>query len=66
MKEYSVKWEIDVEANSPEEAARKARAHQTRRGTMATFFEVFYDGGNDRGNMTHHGVDLHLGTCEEL
>ena len=38
--EYRVKWEIDVTADSPEEAARLARAMQTSPDTTATVFDV--------------------------
>jgi len=41
---YRVCWEIDVEADSPEEAAHQARAAQTRRGTTATVFDVYTRG----------------------
>lgn len=40
MSTYRVKWEIDVDADSHEEAARKAQASQIRPGTTATYFEV--------------------------
>lgn len=35
-----VRWEIDVEANTPEEAARKARAIQSKKASSATVFDV--------------------------
>lgn len=38
--EYLVTWVIDIEADSPQEAARKARACQTRKGTTAVVFDV--------------------------
>jgi hypothetical protein len=38
--EYRVTWEIDVEADSPRQAAEKARAAQVRPGTIATVFTV--------------------------
>lgn len=44
---YRVSWEIDVLASSPEEAAREARAAQTRPGTMATVFTVQGEGFTD-------------------
>lgn len=40
MSEYLVTWEIDIEADSPEEAAQKARAAQIRTGTEALVFTV--------------------------
>jgi hypothetical protein len=48
--EYRVTWVMDVEANSPHDAAIKARAAQTRPGTTATVFEVVArEGGQDAG-----------------
>ena len=38
--EYLVEWTIDVEADSPQEAAIKARQHQRARNTTATCFFV--------------------------
>ena len=40
LKQYRVRWEIDVEASSPEEAARSARATQLRTDSIADVFEV--------------------------
>lgn len=40
LKLYRVRWEIEVEAATPREAAEKARVHQTKPGTTATVFEV--------------------------
>ena len=37
---YRVRWEIDVPADSPREAARKARACMLRPNTTATVFDV--------------------------
>jgi len=39
VKLYRVRWEIEVEAETPFAAAEKAR-HQTKPGTTATVFEV--------------------------
>ena len=41
MPHYLVRWEIDLVAESPQEAAEKARRCQTRAGTQATVFDVF-------------------------
>jgi hypothetical protein len=41
MAHYLVRWEIDIRADSPLEAAEKARRCQTRAGTQATVFDVF-------------------------
>ena len=37
---YRVRWEIEIEAGTPLEAAEKARHYQTKPGTTATVFEV--------------------------
>ena len=39
-KSYVVKWEIDIEANSPEEAAKKALAIQRNSESIAVVFDV--------------------------
>lgn len=41
---YRVTWEIDIDADSPRDAANKARVLQTRDGTTATVFSVQPDG----------------------
>lgn len=40
MKDYKVVWEIDIEASSPREAARKALKIQRSRASIATVFKV--------------------------
>jgi hypothetical protein len=40
MPQYHIIWEIDLDADSPQAAARQAREHQTRPGTTATVFDV--------------------------
>ena len=40
MQTYRVIWEIDIEADSPEEAAEMARYYQTKPSTTATVFDV--------------------------
>jgi hypothetical protein len=40
MRSYRVAWEIDVEAESPVDAARGALAAQRRPGSTATVFAV--------------------------
>ena len=37
---YRVKWEIDIDANSPRQAAIKALKIQRDRNSLATVFEV--------------------------
>lgn len=52
MAEYRVMWEIDIEANSPEEAAFKARMIQLKPDSTAVVFNVV-----DEEAFDHH-VDL--------
>ncbi len=41
MTHYRIRWEIDVEAESPEAAALQAREIQLDNGSRATVFDVF-------------------------
>ncbi len=41
MPEYRVRWEIDVQADSHQEAARKALEVQRNEDSIATVFEVW-------------------------
>ncbi len=55
MPEYRVKWEIDLDANSPEDAARRALQIQRDRQSITTVFEVrewktFNRGGSPAGD----------------
>ena len=59
MKEYTVRWEIQVDATSPLEAARAARACQEP-GTEALMFEVL-KGGESNGVF----IDLEDGYDED-
>ena len=40
MTEYRVSWEVDIEAESPLQAAQKAQAMQRDPHSIATFFSV--------------------------
>lgn len=40
MPNYIVKWEIDIEADTPREAAQMARKIQLRPDSTATVFDV--------------------------
>ena len=46
MTHYLVTWEIDIEADSFEEAAQKAFAIMQRPGTTANVFTVTNEGGD--------------------
>jgi hypothetical protein len=41
MRTYLVQWEIDIDADSPQEAAERARFYQTKPDTTATVFTIF-------------------------
>lgn len=53
MPEYRIKWEIDIDAATPEEAAEKARAIQQNPESAATVFEV-----TDRKTLASVQLDL--------
>lgn len=40
MKHYLVSWSIDIDADSPEEAAQKAQDIQKDPESIATYFDV--------------------------
>jgi hypothetical protein len=52
MKDYAVTWEIDIQAESPREAARIAWNCMRGRGSTCNVFTVC----DDEGEVTH--VDL--------
>jgi hypothetical protein len=45
--DYFVSWEIEVKAENPVEAAKQARAAQTRPGTRSTVFQVYSEDAED-------------------
>jgi len=45
MANYRVKWEIDIEADSPEEAAKESLKIQRDPDSVATIFDVTDDNG---------------------
>ena len=45
MKHYVVTWEIDVDAGTPEEAARQAWAHMRAVDSTANVFDVLDEAG---------------------
>jgi hypothetical protein len=51
--EFRVIWEIEIDADSPEQAVREARAVQLKLDMPATVFGVW-----DYGEQTMHRVDL--------
>ena len=50
---YLVRWEIDLLADSPEEAARQAREVQLDTGSTATCFDIV-----DTGERKSFFIDL--------
>jgi hypothetical protein len=46
MEDYRVTWEIDVSAETPEDAAMKARRIQLDPASSATVFKVALDQGD--------------------
>ncbi len=47
MADYYLEWRIELEADSPEDAARKALAIQRDPESIATVFHVIADNGED-------------------
>lgn len=54
--EYRVTWDIDIDADSPLEAAREARRIQLNPDSSAVFFRVVE--GLDPDSDRFHDVDL--------
>lgn len=52
MPDYRVTWEIDINADSPQEAAKQAWEHMQRPDSTANVFDVV----DSKGNTTR--VDL--------
>lgn len=44
---YLVEWSIDLDAESPVDAARQARGIQQDPGSVATVFHIYGDDGSD-------------------
>jgi hypothetical protein len=55
--EFRVIWEIDIEADSPEQAVAEARSVQLRRDMPATVFEVW-----EYAKQKMHRIDLGAST----
>lgn len=52
MSGYLVIWQMDIDADSPEEAARQALAYQRDPESTATVFDVESDAGTVRVDLT--------------
>lgn len=48
MKTYVLYWQIEIDADGPREAARKARDIQLDQNNIATVFEVFEGDGDGK------------------
>jgi len=64
---YTVKWLIEVDADTPEEAARKARKIQRDPESIATFFDVSWlettkFASGEMHSVAHKTVELPPGT----
>ena len=58
MNTYTVKWEIDLETDSPEIAATEALRIQRDHGSIATFFQVAVCTGDNTEKLNYTNVDL--------
>ena len=61
-KTYRVLWCVDIDADTPEDAAKQARAAQLDSESFATQFTVY----EDSGKGTAWNADLTLGTCTPI
>ena len=59
MAHYLVVWEIDIDADSPEEAAREARAIQLDKESKATVFVLHSDNGTDTIDTSDEEIEKH-------
>lgn len=55
MTKYLVKWEIDIDADTPEDAARQARDYQLDESAQVGYFTVAWF---NEGTRTEKDVDL--------
>lgn len=58
MPTYLVRWEIDIEAATPQEAAERALATQRDPDSIAPVFEVWGCAGSARMGMPGKMIDL--------
>lgn len=58
QKEYTVRWEIEVSADTPEEAVRSVFEDFFRQGTDATVFDVKEHGAEDDQFQMLDAADL--------
>lgn len=65
MPRYWVRWEIDVDAGSPQEAAEKALAVHRDQDSIATVFDV-YEMVEDRGLVGKAAVFTRVDLDEDL
>jgi hypothetical protein len=56
QKDYTVAWTVQVQADSPEQAARRARVMQIDPDTAATVFDVADDKGAWRIDVAQDGI----------
>ena len=56
MAEYHVRWDIDVEAGSPKQAAKKALKIQRDPESIATVFEVYLRPKKYTKKQLRHGL----------
>lgn len=57
---YRVVWQIDIDANSPREAAELAKQIQIDPKSRADWFEVYDNRDGDVGNITNGFTNVDL------
>lgn len=64
MPEFTVSWVIQVDAESPEEAARKAKAVQSAPDTIADVYNVAHSDGTPIGALDEDSLDVDLSALD--
>ncbi len=57
-KAYTVRWEIDIDAETPEQAAQQALHMMRDKNSTATFFDVIKHGGEPEQDAVQIEVSL--------
>lgn len=60
MTEWRVRWEVDLSADTPQEAARMALGYQRNPESIATSFDVFERDELAPGGIVRMGVTVDL------
>lgn len=64
MPQYTVTWVVDEEADTPEDAARRARARLLDPESIADIFTVAHYDGSPIGDLNEDAVDIDLSALD--